>query len=593
MTKRAIRRSVALAALLCALTPGTLRAQAGISDVIRAGRAHGVELPSHVVAWMASQGADAFEFERVWKTRVEVMRSNRAAFDAGLLQPSLRRDAHTITRSELQAAGAALTGTFRMPILLGRPSDASAPYGAAAYVERMYGPGTATTYSLKSLYAEMSRGAFNFTGTAIGWVPLPSTSVQYYGSGAANPFGDTFTFMAHTVAGADAAVDFGLYDNDGPDGVPNSGDDDGFVDLAAFMFPAVGRECSAGSPGIWAHRWTSSGWGRGYISTADASAKGGFIRIADYIIQGGHYCDGSLQHIGVVAHEAGHGFGLPDLYDTDSCDGSGSCEDGDVGEGVGVWDLMGSGNWNLAHSPAHMSAHSKAFLGWVDVVTIGADTTLTIAPIAQTGTAYRLNPATVPGEYFLLENRQRTGSEAHLRGTGLLIWHVDSVEYARRSGANRVNNVAARKGLDLEEADGTNGLDSTNRGDAGDPWPGSANRTAFTGSTSPNSNTHAAGRSNVTIVDIAEQADGYVTVTVDLLDMVTLGDVDGDGVVSDTDADLVAGYVVGVAGPDYGRIARADADGDGDIDARDAYVIRAFSAGVPTPGFRVGTQVPE
>src|SRR5690606_41439858 len=44
-------------------------------------------------------------------------------------------------------------------------------------------------------------------------------------------------------------VDWGLFDNDGPDGIPNSGDDDGFVDVLAVFHPEIGNECGGPGPG--------------------------------------------------------------------------------------------------------------------------------------------------------------------------------------------------------------------------------------------------------------------------------------------------------------------------------------------------------
>ena len=594
---RAIPSAAFVAAALLVLAPSAATAQSGISDVIRAGRVNGVELSAQTIAWMESQGEDAFEFQRVWKQRVDVMRANRAAFDAAQRQRPSRGATQRVTTAQLQAAGAALDRPFRMPILLGLPSGRSAPYARAAYQDRMFGAGGGGVYSLTSLYDEMSRGIFAFTGEVIGWAPLPNTSAEYYTAPTNFPpeFGNTPLFLSHTVAAADVSTDFGLYDNDGADGVPNSGDDDGFVDLAAFMYPAHGRECGAGAPGIWAHRASTAAWGIGYISTNDVSAEGGFIRVADYIIQGGLDCDGSsLQEIGVVAHEAGHGFGLPDLYDTDDCQAGGRCDDGIASEGVGEWDLMGTGNWNEPHSPAHMSAHSKAFLGWVDVVTILADTALVIEPIIESATAYRID-TTIPGQYFLLENRQALGSDVHLANTGLLIWHVDSTVYASRRTSNGVNNIASAKGLDLEEADGQNHLDrdgTGNRGDAGDPWPGSANRTTFHATSSPSSAINGGGESHIAVTNIVETAGGTITVGIDVPDLIVSGDVNDDMAVTDADLSIVTAYVIGETGLDFSHIGRADVDEDGDTDARDAYIIHAFLDGVNTDAFPVGDLIP-
>src|SRR5687768_4280502 len=111
---RAIPFTAFAAVALLVLAPSAATAQSGIGDVIRAGRANGVEVPPEALALMQSLGEDAFEFERVWKRRVEVVRANRAAFDAAERQRPSRGAMNRVTTQELQAAGAVLDGTFRM-----------------------------------------------------------------------------------------------------------------------------------------------------------------------------------------------------------------------------------------------------------------------------------------------------------------------------------------------------------------------------------------------------------------------------------------------------------------------------------------------
>ena len=48
--------------------------------------------------------------------------------------------------------------------------------------------------------------------------------------------------------------------------------------------------------------------------------------------------------IGTMAHETGHAFGLPDLYDTDLRSAS-------VTQGIGEWGIMGSGELHPAVQP--------------------------------------------------------------------------------------------------------------------------------------------------------------------------------------------------------------------------------------------------
>jgi len=89
--------------------------------------------------------------------------------------------------------------------------------------------------------------------------------------------------------------------------------------------------------------------------------------------------------------------------------------------------------------------------------------------VESADTAYIL-PIPDSDEYFLLENRQRLGSDAAIIGPGLLIWHIDSVLVRSRWVINTVNS-ATPYGVALEQADGKDDLlGGVNRGDPGDPF---------------------------------------------------------------------------------------------------------------------------
>lgn len=476
--------------LLCAaalFVPNAARAQ----DVLEQARVRGVSVPAPIVAQL-QRDTTAFEFKRAWRNKVKRVRAQREALE--------RRQGVRLSVSQLRASAAAVEGTMRVPVLLGLPSGDAAPHSTAQYQARLFGdvPGA---YSLKTFYREMSRGVFALDGTVSAWLPLPQTAAYYYPSATTDPyFGRDREFLRDALTAADPAMNFAHFDNDGPDGVPNSGDDDGYVDAAAFVYPAHSKAC--GGPGIWPHRWTyTAQWGAPF-RTNDPAASGGVILVDDYLIQGGVECDGtSLMEIGTMAHEMGHALALPDLYDTDG--GT---------QGLGEWDLMGSGNYRRPDAPAHMGAWSKDFLGWVGVEPITTTATgISLEPVYTAGRVLRYD---IPGtrEYFLMEHRAATGSDRNLHGPGLLVYHVDDAVIDSTLFRNRVNANAVR-GVDLEEADGLDHLDLAtggNRGDAGDAFPGSAARTAFGRASYPASRSNAGLASGFELGNIA-LAGGRVT----------------------------------------------------------------------------------
>ncbi len=97
-----------------------------------------------------------------------------------------------------------------------------------------------------------------------------------------------------------------------------------------------------------------------------------------------------------------------------------------------------------------------------------------------------------PTEYWLVENRQQVGFDEHLHGSGLLIWHVEEEVIRSSLGNTGGSSNDAVRGLVVEEADGVGHLlldpaTMGNPGDAGDPFPGTANNVTFDESSVPGS----------------------------------------------------------------------------------------------------------
>jgi len=448
------------------------------------------------------QGLD-FRADGAWRPRSDPARSARRAL--------LGRGAYARLN---QPAAPRVAGSFRVPVIPIAFANVAAPFPTGAYQTVLFDPAPpGAPYSVHSYYTEMSRGQVAIDGLVFGWVTADSTDT-YYEDGCngvgvlgpcahqGRPFGE---LLIEALQASDTGTtDWGQFDNDGPDGLPNSGDDDGVVDFVLFLHPEVDGAC--GTTNIWSHRFDLAGWnaGSGYVTRSpvrDAAGQpiaGRFLVVRDYTMQsavgGRDACTaGQLMSIGTVAHETGHAFGLPDLYDT-------NLQSLSVTQGVGEWSIMGSGNYSQPYSPAGFDAWSLAELGWIAVDSLPEGGTV-LGPVAASDTVRALG---VPGtdEYFLFENRQALGSDTaqlnpacQFRGRscakapGVLIWHIDLgqiVANGFRRG-NRVNSGPVH-GVALVQADGLNELrtpGSRNRGDGGDPWPGATQHTFLGDTTNP------------------------------------------------------------------------------------------------------------
>lgn len=433
-----------------------------------------------------------FSPDGVWRKRARAVRTAR--------QNALRsRNASMLLNAPMSMR---VTGVLRVPIFLVAYKNTSQAslYSQAAYDQILLQPSApGRPYTLRSFYEEISNGALSVQGQVIGWITLDSNDTWY--EGACNGDitcnggnGHVGQLIREAIQKSDGAVDYGQFDNDGPDGIPNSPDDDGIIDLVTLVHPEMGAECSgfvsSASSNIWSHRFFYRAYTGSPLSTADprrdgsgAPVAGSAVRVDDYTIQSGlggaQGCDPSgIMPPGTVAHETGHGLGLPDLYDINP-------NDSDDSEGIGHWGLMGSGNYSSPFSPAHMEGFSRLFLGWVTVRDITTSGSYELGPYAAGDTIFRVTP-TGPNprnEYYLLENRQAVLSDAALvnsKAGGLLVFHVDQQQYDAGAPINRANTGPIH-GLSLEEADGIGNLRSStagvvNRGDAGDPWPGASGR---------------------------------------------------------------------------------------------------------------------
>ncbi|MHC4067654.1 MAG: M6 family metalloprotease domain-containing protein, partial [Planctomycetota bacterium] len=326
----------------------------------------------------------------------------------------------------------------------------------------------APTGSLRDVYLENSYGAMELNSTIAPWATV-SNSEQYYANGAS---GDQTLHQAliEALNAADATIDFSQFDQDG----------DGYIDSITFLHSGYGAEWGGTdtdgthySDRIWSHRWVL--WdtnGDGNYTPLDqewTSNEG--VKVWDYHISPALWgtSGSNIGHVGVIAHETGHFFGLPDLYDTNG-----------GGEGIGSYGLMAN-SWGFDGSqlyPPHMSPWSKDQLGWIAPTVLSAPGSYALQAAEDVSEFYRIDQGFPSGEYLLIENRQPLGFDGDMPQGGLAIWHIDEqandidegypgllVQGTPWPQNGRHYRVA------LLQADGAYNLErGQNRGGSGDVW---------------------------------------------------------------------------------------------------------------------------
>lgn len=322
--------------------------------------------------------------------------------------------------------------------------------------------------SMTSFYRAMSYGAIEVTGEVIGYVRVPKPYSFYTAgeSGTGNTFPrntpgllkDALTIFCQTD-------NLKRFDSDG----------DGFVD-GIFLIHAGGGAEAEPTPAkrknmIWSHKWTLP---QPFVNQG--------VKVFAYSTEPE---DGK---VGVFSHEFGHVLGLPDLYDTSY-----------RSHGVGDWCLMGGGSWGGGGDrPTRMSCWCLAKLGWIKpkVITKRTSVKLQSLEIKKTECRRLWTGGAAGPEYFLIENRQATGLDADVPGSGLAVWHIDE-----RQSSND-NPLSYRVGL--VQADGKKDLELLkNSGDPADVFPGKNKVTKLDDTTTPSTRSNMGAPTGVALSDIA------------------------------------------------------------------------------------------
>lgn len=348
--------------------------------------------------------------------------------------------------------------------------------------------------SIKDYFKAQSHGLFELDFDVAGICQLQHT-YAYYGKNSNDNDVKAGQMVAEACLWAhEHGTDFSKYDWDG----------DGEVDQVFVLYAGHGEASYDKDPDtIWPHMH--------YLSASDyrKSLSLDGVTVDTYACSCELNGDGNLDGIGTFCHEFSHCMGFPDLYDTSSDGGW---------FGMGDFDLMCSGSYNGdSKCPAGYSAYEKAECGWLtlkDMTNIEQETSIVgVQPMSADGDAYIIKNKGHEDEYYILENRQKTGWDSYLPASGLMITHVDydadiwdwnmpntSGKYEDANGNTKTND---HQRLTIFRA----GKSTDEYGDASDLYPYGSNnsltKTSSPAATLHNTNSDGSNYMHIDINNIA------------------------------------------------------------------------------------------
>ena len=312
------------------------------------------------------------------------------------------------------AAAAPVNGVTRWVTLMCKFSDIGTEQKTQAFFQSQYGEGVG---QLGHYWREVSYDKINLTGSsAYGWFTLPQPRSHYVTEENGEDKADLKKLFADCGAAADATVDFNSVQGVN---MMFNGDLDGYAWGGGMCAPLEGRSnfCTRAT---WNPPW-------------------------------------SFSNLAPLAHEMGHGYGLPH---SDNSDGDSDTYDN-------PWDVMSDGWYNAVSDstygtrPKHINVFQRHRLSWVDgarqqIIVLGdlatRDIALDYAHLAGSGNVQMLvlslSPQADPYAtvVYTLEARKREGPyEGALAGDAVIVHKVQASGTAYSIDAdvppaNRANN---------------------------------------------------------------------------------------------------------------------------------------------------------
>lgn len=256
--------------------------------------------------------------------------------------------------------------------------------------------------SVKDYFKAQSYGQFELDFDVVGPVSMKQR-YGFYGAPTSDGQNDNYINVARMVADAckavDPEVDFNDYDWDG----------DGNVDQVFIIYAGLGQADGGDVNTIWPHASNIQALGA-------TSPELDGVKVNNYACScelNGKY---GVYGIGAMCHEFSHCLGLADMYDAFE------------GKDYGLWsyDIMDYGCYNGgAYVPAGYTSYERMYAGWLQPKELTDNCDVTAMNELGQGEAYVIYNDGNRDEYYLLENRQKTGWDSALDGAGLLVVHVD------------------------------------------------------------------------------------------------------------------------------------------------------------------------
>ena len=261
--------------------------------------------------------------------------------------------------------------------------------------------------SVSDYFYAQSYGTFELSFDIAGPVKL-SKKQSYYGQNDSD--GNDMHPGEMVIEALNAikdTTDFAQYDWDG----------DKEVDQVYIIYAGRGEADGGADYVIWPHEYTLTEEGMSEKGIKPQTFNG--ITIDTYACSNEIDENSQTAGIGNICHEFSHCLGYPDMYDTEY-----------QNSGMGYWDLMDAGAYNgNGFCPPEYTSYERWVAGWKEPIELKNDTVITnMKAISENGDCFIMRNDNCDTEYYLLENRQFTGWDKELPGSGLLILHVDYYE---------------------------------------------------------------------------------------------------------------------------------------------------------------------